>query len=176
MGRCETKRINRDYWYEPVNLTVVIKALTHGPVWLGIPYSSLTVGVPLETYPNERRVAITPQNTAVLIKKGISKVLVERNAGAEAQFLDEQYEAAGATMVSREELFKSSDVVFKVQPPALGPEINSIRPSSTLISFLYPVQNKSIVDALAQRNAKLNIFAMDKIPRISRAQVFDALR
>lgn len=141
----------------------------------GIPYSSLTVGAPLETFPNERRVALTPQNTALLLKKGVAKVLVERNAGAQAQFLDEHYKDAGATLVSREELFESSHVLFKVRPPALGFEIDSLRASSTVISLLYPVQNKNIVDALAQRNSGLNVFAMDKIPRISRAQVFDAL-
>lgn len=136
----------------------------------------MTVGVPLETYPDERRVALTPQNTALLLKKGVSKVLVETGAGAQAQFLDEQYKAAGATLVSREELYQSSQVLFKVRPPAPGPEIDGLKGGSTVISFLYPVQNKSIVDALAQRNAGLNVFAMDKIPRISRAQVFDALR
>jgi len=143
---------------------------------LGIPYSSLTVGVPLETFPDERRVALTPQNTVLLLKKGVSKVLVERNAGTAAQFLDEHFKAAGATLVSKEELYASSDVLFKVRPPTHGSEIDSLRKGSTLISFLYPVQNKPIVDALATRNAELNVFAMDKIPRISRAQVFDALR
>jgi NAD(P) transhydrogenase len=112
----------------------------------------------------------------LLLKKGVSKVLVERNAGAAAQFLDEHYKAAGATLVSKEELYASSDVLFKVRPPTLGPEIDSPKKGSTLISFLYPVQNKPLVDALAARNAALNVFAMDKIPRISRAQVFDALR
>ena len=110
------------------------------------------------------------------MKKGVSKVLVERNAGAAAQFLDEHYKAAGATLVSKEELYASSDVLFKVRPPAPGREIDDLKKGSTLISFLYPVQNKPIVDALAARNAELNVFAMDKIPRISRAQVFDVLR
>ena len=134
------------------------------------------MGVPLETFPDERRAALTPQNAALLLKKGVSKVLVERNAGAAAQFPDEHYKAAGATLVSKEEVYASSDVLFKVRPPTPGPEIDNLRKGSTLISFLYPVQNKPIVDALAARNAELNVFAMDKIPRISRAQVFDALR
>ena len=126
--------------------------------------------------PNERRVALTPHNTALLLKKGVSKVLVERNAGAAAQFLDEHYKAAGATLVSKEELYSHSDVLFKVRPPTIGPEIDNLKKGSTLISLLYPVQNKPIVDALAAGSAGLNVFAMDKIPRISRAQVFDALR
>jgi NAD(P) transhydrogenase len=112
----------------------------------------------------------------LLLKKGVSKILIERNAGAAAQFLDEHYKTAGATLVSREELYASSDVLFKVRPPTPGPETNNLKKGSTLISFLYPVQNKPIVDALAASNAGLNVFAMDKVPRISRAQVFDALR
>jgi NAD(P) transhydrogenase len=118
-------------------------------------------------------VALTPTNAALLKKKGISKVLVERNAGVEAQFLDEQYTAAGATLVSREELFASSDVMLKVRPPLLDEEAKHIREGSTLISFLYPSQNKPLVELLAKRN--VDSFAMDMIPRISRAQVFDAL-
>lgn len=96
--------------------------------------------------------ALTPANAALLKKKGVSKVLVERNAGVEAQFLDEQYTAAGATMVSREELFASSDVMLKVRPPLLEEEAKHIREGSTIISFLYPNQNKPIVELLATRN------------------------
>ncbi|KAJ3568561.1 hypothetical protein NP233_g5629 [Leucocoprinus birnbaumii] len=139
----------------------------------GVPYSSLTVGIPREIFPNERRVSLTPQNAALLRKKGFSQVLVEHNAGAEAQFLDEHYAAAGATLVARDELFKQSDILLKVRPPLVGQEVERIREGSTVVSFLYPAQNKAIVDTLAQR--KTNVFAMDMIPRISRAQVFDAL-
>jgi len=159
----------------------------------GIPYSSLSVGIPKELFPNERRVALTPANAALLKKKGVSKVLVERNAGVEAQFLDEQYTAAGATLVSREELFTSSDVMLKVRPPLLEEEAKHIREGSIVISFLYPSQNKSLVELLAKRRVTRLVvihsavsahlvlliylsFAMDMIPRISRAQVFDALR
>ncbi|KAJ7632703.1 PNTB-domain-containing protein [Roridomyces roridus] len=141
----------------------------------GTPYASLTVGSPRETYPNEKRVALTPANAALLRKKGVGKVLVEQNAGAHAQFVDEQYTAAGATVVSRDELLNSADILLKVRPPLEGQEIQQIKPGSTLISFLYPAlpQNKAIVESLASRN--VNSFAMDLIPRISRAQVFDAL-
>lgn len=130
--------------------------------------------MPKEIFPNERRVALTPQNAALLFKKGFGKILVEHSAGTSAQFLDEQYAAAGATLVSREELFKSSDIMLKVRPPIVGQEAEHIKEGSTVISFLYPAQNKAIVEALAAR--KVNAFAMDMIPRISRAQVFDALR
>ncbi|THU88417.1 PNTB-domain-containing protein [Dendrothele bispora CBS 962.96] len=138
-----------------------------------IPYSSLTIGVPREVFPNECRVALTPQNAALLRKKGFAEVLIEQNAGVHAQFTDEMYTAAGAKLVSREELFKTSDITLKVRPPILGQEVESLKEGSTLVSFLYPVQNKDTVDALALR--KVNALAMDMIPRISRAQVFDAL-
>ncbi|KAH7913737.1 NAD(P) transhydrogenase beta subunit-domain-containing protein [Hygrophoropsis aurantiaca] len=139
----------------------------------GIPYASLTVGAPRETYPDERRVSLTPQNVALLKKKGFANVLVERNAGAQAQFLDEEYIAAGATIVSREELFSKTDIMLKVRPPSQEEEAKQMKEGSTVISFLYPAQNKATVEALASR--KVNAFAMDMIPRISRAQTFDAL-
>lgn len=126
----------------------------------GIPYSSLTVGIPREIFPNERRVSLTPQNAALLRKKGFSQVLIEHNAGAEAQFLDEHYAAAGATLVSRDELFKQSDILLKVRPPLSGQEVERIREGSTVISFLYPAQNKAIVDTLAER--KTNAFAVSR--------------
>ncbi|EGN93251.1 hypothetical protein SERLA73DRAFT_172168 [Serpula lacrymans var. lacrymans S7.3] len=139
----------------------------------GTPYSSLVVGVPREIYPNERRVSLTPQNVALLRKKGFEKVFIESNAGAQAQFLDEDYTAAGATIVSREELYTNTDIMLKVRPPVNEEEATQVKQNSTIISFLYPAQNKSIVQALASR--KVNAFAMDMIPRISRAQTFDAL-
>ncbi|KAJ5947939.1 hypothetical protein N7466_000954 [Penicillium verhagenii] len=140
------------------------------------PYTELTVGVPRETHQNERRVAITPQNVALLLKKGFSRVLIERGAGTEAQLLDDAYQQAGATIVDRDAIWAESDIVLKVRnPQAEGPfnEIQALRKGSTIISFLYPFQNKSIVDALAARG--VTAFAMDRIPRISRAQTFDAL-
>ncbi|EFW23211.1 NAD(P) transhydrogenase [Coccidioides posadasii str. Silveira] len=142
-----------------------------------VPYSALTVGVPLETYLNERRVALTPQNTALLLKKGFSRVLVERGSGSEAKFPDEAYQSAGATVVGRDELWADSDILLKVRGPRIEGDINEVhqmREGSTLLSLLYPAQNKSIVEALAAR--RVTSFAMDMIPRISRAQVFDVLR
>ncbi|KAI0263343.1 PNTB-domain-containing protein [Gloeopeniophorella convolvens] len=138
-----------------------------------IPYSSLRVGVPRELFPNECRVALTPQNVALLRKKGFAEVLVEHNAGAHAQFLNEDYEKAGATLASREELFAHTDIMLKVRPPSYDQEVEHLRHGSTLISFLYPRQNKELIDALAKRD--VNALAMDMIPRISRAQTFDAL-
>lgn len=117
--------------------------------------------------------AATPQNVTNLIKKGFKQVFVEKNAGAQAQFLDEQYKAAGATLAEKQQVFAASDILLKVRPPA-SQETALVKEGGTVISFLYPNQNKEIVDGLAARKA--NAFAMEMIPRISRAQVFDALR
>ena len=139
------------------------------------PLSEFTVGIPKETYPNERRVAITPQNVALLLKKGFKAVLVERDAGLHAKFPDEVYEKAGATMVGPSMAWEA-DVVLKVRAPSNAEpksEVGKLKNGSIVISFLHPAQNKDLVDALASRQA--TSFAMDMIPRISRAQVFDAL-
>jgi hypothetical protein len=141
----------------------------------GTPYAKLTVGVPKETYPNERRVAVTPQNVALLLKKGFSRVLVERDAGHLAKFPDSAFSDAGATLVGPGTLWAESDILLKVRAPSLtgNNEVARLKKGAVVISFLHPGQNKELVDALASRGA--TTFAMDMIPRISRAQVFDAL-
>lgn len=149
------------------------KVVPEAPKVSGIPYTSLTVGAPREIFPDERRVSLTPNNVALLKKKGFANVLVEKHAGAQAQFLDEEYIAAGAAIVSRDELFDRTDIMLKVQAPSVADEAKGMKEGSTVISFLYPTKNKAVVDALASR--KVNAFAMDMIPRISRAQTFDAL-
>ncbi|KHN98403.1 NAD(P) transhydrogenase precursor [Metarhizium album ARSEF 1941] len=138
-----------------------------------IPYSRLTVGVPREIYPGERRVALTPANAALLLKKGFGKIIVERGAGSQAEFLDEAYEKAGANLADGPQaVWSASDVVLKVRSPSAD-EVNYIKEKQTVISFLQPAQNQSLVRKIADRKA--TVFAMDMIPRISRAQVFDAL-
>ncbi|KAI0540209.1 NAD(P) transhydrogenase mitochondrial precursor [Xylaria digitata] len=136
------------------------------------PYANLTVGVPRETFANERRVAISPQNVSLLKKKGFGKVIVERGAGVEADFLDEAYEKAGATMVDPGAVWGAADIILKVRGPNLA-EIDRLKENATIISFLQPAQNRDVVERLAAR--KVTSFAMDMVPRISRAQVFDAL-
>lgn len=109
---------------------------------------------------------------------------MERGAGAAAQYTDHAYESAGATLVERTAVWSDSDILLKVRAPNFSNgrsgengssnEVKALREGGTLISFLYPAQNKNLVDALASR--RVTSFAMDMIPRISRAQVFDALR
>jgi NAD(P) transhydrogenase len=142
------------------------------PEPVGTPYSQLIVGIPKETFPDERRVSVTPAGVAILLKKGFKEVHVSPNAGAESSFRDEDYASAGAKITS--DPIRSSDIVLKVRPPNLdSKEINGMKPGSTLISFMYPAQNPHVVEDLRSRG--ITSFAMDCIPRISRAQVFDAL-
>lgn len=121
--------------------------------------------------------AITPQNAALLLKKGFKRVLVERGAGAEAQFPDAAYEKAGVTLSESSTVWHESDIIMKVRAPSFEgtvSEVDLLKDGATLISFIYPTQNKKVVEKLASRG--VTSFAMDMVPRISRAQVFDALR
>lgn len=136
----------------------------------GIPYNKLTIGVPKEIWTNEKRVALTPAATAMLVKKGFT-VNIETGAGVHSQFRDDDFAASGAKIVNKADAFKQ-DIVLKLRQPSLE-EAALFRDEGTLYSFLYPAQNPDLVDALAKR--KLTAFGMDCVPRISRAQVFDAL-
>ncbi|EFE42658.1 hypothetical protein TRV_02610 [Trichophyton verrucosum HKI 0517] len=134
-----------------------------------VPYSSLTIGVPLESYPSERRVSLTPANAALLLKKGFGQVLVERGAGAASQFTDKAYIDAGASLVDRHDVWES-DIVLKVRAPSLNRgEVGLLKDGATAISFLYPALNRDLVEALAKGG--VTAFAMDMVPRISRAQI-----
>jgi len=141
------------------------------PAAKGIPFSELTVGVPKETFENERRVALSPAAAATLIKNGFS-VSVEAGAGFEAKFMDADYAAAGCKIVDSASAAFASDIVLKVRPPAME-EVPLVKDGGHLISFVYPAQNKDLLDALAEKKA--TVFGMECVPRISRAQVFDAL-
>jgi NAD(P) transhydrogenase subunit alpha len=138
----------------------------------------MKLAVPKECRPGERRVAAAPENVARLIKMGF-EVLVEHDAGAGASFGDEAYRAAGATVRSdTREIWEQGDIVLKVQPPAMHPQLaiheaDLIRDRGTLISFLYPGKNKDLLDKLAARHA--TAIAVDQVPRITRAQKMDAL-
>lgn len=138
----------------------------------------MKLAVPRECRPGERRVAVTPENVAKLLKLGF-RVAVEHDAGAAASFGDDDYAVAGAEIVTgSREIWQAGDIVLKVQPPAAHPvlgvhEAELIREGGTLICFLYPGKNTDIIDRLAARKA--TAIAVDQIPRISRAQKMDAL-
>lgn len=138
----------------------------------------MKLAVPKECRPGERRVAVTPENVSRLIKMGFT-VAVEHDAGVGAAFGDDDYVAAGAEIVGdTREIWRTGDMVLKVQPPAQHPELgvheaDLIREGGTLLCFLYPGKNKDVIDRLAARKA--TAIAVDQIPRITRAQKMDAL-
>jgi len=137
----------------------------------GIPYSKLTVGVPKEHFPLEKRVAATPESVSKLVKPGFN-VLIEKGAGSLSHFSDAEYASAGAKIVEADEVWKNSDIVMKLRPPTT--EEASKLEDRTLISFIYPAQNKELVQQL--QDQKATAFAMDCIPRtLSRGQTYDAL-
>merc|ERR1711970_618197 len=136
----------------------------------GTPYNKLNIGVPAETWTNERRVACTPAVTALLTKKGFT-VNIQEGAGKLSSFRDEDFAAAGANIVAKDAAF-GQDITLKLRQPSLE-EVARLRDEAILYSFLYPAQNPDLVNALAAK--KITAFGMDCVPRISRAQVFDAL-
>jgi H+-translocating NAD(P) transhydrogenase subunit alpha len=130
----------------------------------------MIIGVPKETAQGEKRVSLVPD---AISKFTPSQVIVETRAGEAASFPDLMYSSKGAEIVSDPQtLYSRSDVVLKVQPPSED-ELEHYKENSLLISFLYPLSNLEIVQHLASR--KVTSFAMDLMPRISRAQSMDAL-
>jgi H+-translocating NAD(P) transhydrogenase subunit alpha len=127
--------------------------------------------IPKESTPGETRVAATPETVRQFVKAGLS-VAIEPGAGANAFLPDEQYESAGATMLLRTEGFAASDIVAAVAPPSVA-DIGQMREGSILIALLSPHKNLELVRALATR--KITSFAMELIPRTTRAQPMDAL-
>jgi H+-translocating NAD(P) transhydrogenase subunit alpha len=127
----------------------------------------MNVSVPKETAAGERRVALVPDVVARLVKSGV-EVLVEAGAGAGAHQPDSAYEAAGAAIGDG----FLGDVVAKVAPPS-SEEIGRLRRGGVLVGFLQPLTAADTVRALA--DAEVTSFAMEAIPRITRAQSMDAL-
>lgn len=121
--------------------------------------------------------ALTPEGIQRLIKAGYKSVLVEKGAGVASSVSDQDYEKAGATIVSTKEAFQA-DLVLKVRPPQENPalksnEILAMKEKARLISFIQPAQNKDIVDKLVAKD--ITCLAMDQVPRMTTAQTYDAL-
>ena len=137
----------------------------------------MKIGVVKEAWPGECRVAASPKNVQRLIKQGF-EVQVESGAGIAASFTDQAYQDAGASICDTRAAWGQSDVVIKVREPMERTDLDLheadlLSEGGTLISFIWPGQNKELVDRLSARKA--TVLAMDCIPRISRAQKMDAL-
>ena len=134
---------------------------------------SVTIGVPREVFPGEKRVATVPEVVEKLIKLGFA-VAVESGAGDAANFGDDAYRAAGAEVVAgAANLWSRADIILKVRAPSAD-EVSLIKAGQTLISFIWPAQNPELMQQIAARKA--TVLAIDALPRmLSRAQKMDAL-
>jgi len=126
------------------------------------------VGVPREAASGERRVALVPESVPKLTALGV-EVAVERGAGRASSFTDEAYEEAGAQLV---DTALDADVVVKVAPPS-AQEVEALRRDAVLVGFLAPLTDPDGIERLESRG--VTAFAMESIPRITRAQPIDAL-
>ncbi len=132
----------------------------------------MKVGVPRETLPGERRVALVPEALAKLEAAGI-EILVERGAGTAAAFPDTAYEEAGAKIVSADDVYAQADCVVKVQKPT-EVEAAKLRAGQALVGLLTPLIDPGLMQQLADRG--VTAISLDAIPRtLSRAQAMDVL-
>src|SRR5713226_5556930 len=118
----------------------------------------MTLGIPKETVPGERRVALVPDLVAKLVKAGL-EVVVEAGAGAAAGFRDSSYTEKGARIAA--DALENTDILLKVAPPAED-EIGRIKPGAILIGFLQPYTNAAGIQGLAAR--KVTAFSMELMP------------
>ena len=143
-----------------------------------IPNNKLILGIPCETHPEERMVSLVPQNVAALKELGV-EVLIENNAGIKAGFNNQQYEDAGASILtSRTEIFNSANVIAQVRGPSKNPEsgqkdIANLGNTHIIIGFLHPHFSINEMHQIAQKGT--TSIAMELIPRITKAQNMDAL-
>jgi H+-translocating NAD(P) transhydrogenase subunit alpha len=131
----------------------------------------MRLGVPKESLEGERRVAATPESVKKLRASGF-EIDVERGAGAESGYSDEAYETAGAALVDTKTVWTESDLVMKVRPPTAS-EIALLKEHAILVSLLQPERDDNIVERLVARKA--SAIALERIPRITRAQKMDVL-
>jgi NAD(P) transhydrogenase subunit alpha len=132
----------------------------------------MIIGVPGEIKEFEKRVALSPEAVKQLVKLGF-QVHVERGAGAGSYFADELYESNGAKIIDdAATVFAQADIVCKVNAPT-AEEATRIKTGAALISFLYAYTIPNTLKILQSR--QITAFAMDAVPRISRAQKMDAL-
>ena len=137
----------------------------------------VTIGVVRETTPGERRVALTPAAVPVLTRPGCP-VLVEAAAGLAAGATNDDYRARGATVAPRDEVLKA-DVLLTVRPPGTGrgdagqADLERLATGQLVIGLCDPLANPEGIRALAER--KLTVFALELLPRTTRAQAMDVL-
>jgi len=134
--------------------------------------SSIVIAVPKELAPGEQRVATVPDVVRILKKSGC-EVRVEHDAGAMAYYPDAAFTAAGSTIVpDRDALFAGARIVLAVQPPTVA-EAEQLPEGTIVVGFMNPAGNLEAIRKM--RDRKITAFALELVPRISRAQSMDAL-
>lgn len=140
----------------------------------------LKVGVIKEVESGERKIAVVPEAAKKLLQKGV-RVLVEQGAGDDADFYDSYYEKAGATLLaSAQEVMDQCDILVKIREPTMHPqtgrhELEMLAPGKSMISFVGPRTDRGKELLEKAKSCKVNLLAVDAIPRISRAQSLDVL-
>jgi len=138
----------------------------------------MIIGIPKERTQNEKRVAGVPEVIKRWKREG-NNIIVESGAGVDIYISDKEYKDAGAELVdTAKDVFENSELILKVRAPLLGDgtnrdELEALREGSVLICFLQPFANIELIKRLAERN--ITSFAMELIPRITRAQPMDAM-
>ena len=130
----------------------------------------MRIGIPAETLAGETRVAATPETVKKLLTTG-HKVSVQTGAGAGASIPDAEYQAAGATLVSVEDIYTQSEIVLKVRAPSAD-ELAKLNKGAVLVGLLLPHQAEQVA---AYAKQGIVAFSMEKLPRTSRAQAMDVL-
>ena len=131
----------------------------------------MKIAVPKETDPGEPRVAATPDTVKRMVGMG-AEVAVENGAGVKAGILDKDFQGAGAKVASGKDAVGGADIVLKVRRPSKA-ELAGYKPGAIVIAIMDPFGNESALADMA--GAKISAFAMELMPRITRAQVMDVL-
>lgn len=136
----------------------------------------MKLGIPKEIFPDEKRVAATPASVLKLIKLGY-EVIVESSAGKTAHYEDQDFIDAGASISEKtEDLWAQADFILKVRAPMINPdtgthEVKLMKKDAYIVSYIWPAENSELLDDLASKGT--TVFAIDSLPRISRAQKID---
>ena len=131
----------------------------------------MIISIPKESYKGEKRVALTPESARHIQKLG-HELRIESGAGKAAEFSDADYKEAGVTVIKGSAIWQDTDIIMKVRGVS-DAEVNKLKSGTTVISFFWPAQNEELLATLAKK--KINVIAMDCVPRLSRSQKMDAL-
>ena len=133
----------------------------------------MVIGIPKEIINGENRIGVTPNTVKDLIKNNF-QIIIESNAGLGSFINNKDYESAGAKIINiTKELYDSSDMIVKVNPPTSSEEIDLLKNGSAILSFMQPTKELQLVESLNNKN--ISGFSLHLIPRTTLAQKMDAL-